>query len=57
MRDAAMLVRGVDKEGNFDPEPRPQHDLDDAALAAHAESVGRQVKALYSGTDRQQFRA
>jgi hypothetical protein len=47
----------VDQEGNFDPEPRPQHDLDDAALAAHAESVGRQVKALYSGTDRQQFRA
>lgn len=57
VRDAAMLVRGVDKERNFDPEPRPQHDLDDAALAAHAESVGRQVKALYSGTDRQQFRA
>jgi ectoine hydroxylase-related dioxygenase (phytanoyl-CoA dioxygenase family) len=57
VRDSAILVRGMDKERNFDPEPRPQHDLDDAALAAHADAVGRQVKALYSGTDRQQFRA
>jgi chlorinating enzyme len=57
VRDSAMLVRGVDEEHNFDPEPRPQLDLDDAALAAHADAVGRQVKALYSGTDRRQFRA
>jgi ectoine hydroxylase-related dioxygenase (phytanoyl-CoA dioxygenase family) len=57
VRDSAMLVRGVDRDGNFDPEPRPQGDLDDAALAAHADAVGRQVKALYSGTDKQAFRA
>jgi len=57
VRDSATLVRGVDKHNNFDMEPRPKHDLDEAALAAHADAVGRQVKALYSGTDKQAFRA
>jgi ectoine hydroxylase-related dioxygenase (phytanoyl-CoA dioxygenase family) len=57
VRDSATLVRGVDNDGNFDLEPRPQGDLDAAALAAHADAVGRQVKALYSGTDKQAFRA
>jgi ectoine hydroxylase-related dioxygenase (phytanoyl-CoA dioxygenase family) len=50
VRDSAMLVRGTDKYHHFDPEPRPQADLDTEALAAHAEAVGRQVKALYQGT-------
>jgi non-haem Fe2+, alpha-ketoglutarate-dependent halogenase len=57
VRDSATLVRGVDRYGNFDREPRPKRDLDDAALAAHADAVNRQVKALYSGTDKQAFRA
>jgi len=57
VRDSAMLVRGVDKYHNFDDEPRPNADLDPAALAAHADAVGRQVKALYQGTDKQEFRA
>ena len=57
VRDAAMLVRGTDKFNNFDYEPRPRSDLDDAAQAAHADSVARQVKALYQGTDKQAFRA
>ena len=57
VRDSATLVRGVDRHGNFDHEPRPRRDLDEAALAAHADAVGRQVKALYSGTDKQAFRA
>ncbi len=57
VRDAAMLVRGTDKFHHFDYEPRPQADLDDAALAAHADSVARQVKALYSGTEQTAFRA
>jgi ectoine hydroxylase-related dioxygenase (phytanoyl-CoA dioxygenase family) len=56
-RDSAMLVRGVDRHGHFDHEPRPRADLDEAALAAHADAVGRQVKALYSGTDKKAFRA
>ena len=57
VRDSAMLVRGEDKHHNFDYEPRPKQDLDAAALAAHANSVARQVKALYQGTDKQAFRA
>ena len=57
VRDSATLVRGVDTYGHFDSEPRPRRDLDDAALAAHADAVARQVKALYSGTDKAEFRA
>jgi ectoine hydroxylase-related dioxygenase (phytanoyl-CoA dioxygenase family) len=57
VRDSATLVRGIDRDRNFDLEPRPKSDLDEAALAAHADAVGRQVKALYSGTDKQAFRA
>ncbi len=57
VRDAAMLVRGSDKHRHFDDEPRPKADLDAAALAAHADSVARQVKALYLGTDKSAFRA
>jgi len=57
VRDSAMLVRGVDKYDHFDAEPRPKADLDAAALAAHADAIGRQVKALYQGTDKAEFRA
>jgi ectoine hydroxylase-related dioxygenase (phytanoyl-CoA dioxygenase family) len=57
VRDSAMLVRGSDRYRHFDPEPRPKADLDEAALAAHADAVGRQVKALYQGTDKAEFRA
>ncbi len=57
VRDAATLVRGTDKFHNFDYEPRPAADLDEAALKAHADSVARQVKALYAGTEKQEFRA
>ena len=56
VRDSATLVRGVDRDGNFDHEPHPRRDLDESALIAHADAVGRQVKALYSGTDKQEFR-
>ena len=38
-------------------EPRPCSDQDVGAMAAHADAVGRQVKALYQGTDKQEFRA
>lgn len=55
-RDSAMLVRGEDRHGHFDPEPAPATDLDEAALAAHTDAVNRQVAALYSGTDRSAFR-
>lgn len=57
VRDSAMLVRGVDSYKNFDPEPRPRADADEAALAAHHDAMDRQVKALYQGTDKKEFRA
>lgn len=57
VRDAAMLVRGTDRHHHFDYEPRPKADLDAGALAAHADSVARQVKALYQGTEKTEFRA
>jgi non-haem Fe2+, alpha-ketoglutarate-dependent halogenase len=57
VRDSATLVRGVDRYQNFDHEPRPRRDLSEAALAAHADAIARQVKALYSGTDKAAFRA
>jgi len=57
VRDSATLVRGVDRYGNFDHEPPPKRDLDEQALAAHADAISRQVQALYSGTDKQAFRA
>ena len=55
-RDSAMLVRGRDRYGNFDPDPAPQRDLDDAAVAAHQAAVERSAKVLYDGTQ-SSFRA
>lgn len=52
-----MLVRGNDRHRHFDYEPRPRADLDETALVAHAGSVARQVKALYQGTAKTEFRA
>ncbi len=57
VRDSATLVRGRDPYGNFDAEPAPAADLDDAARAAHREAVERSAKALYSGTGRTTFRS
>ncbi len=57
VRDSATLVRGEDRFGYFDHEPAPAADLDAAALAAHADAVGRQVAALYQGTEKSEFRA
>ncbi len=57
VRDAAILVRGTDQYQNFDYEARPKADLDEAAIAAHADSMSRQIKALYQGTDKTEFRA
>lgn len=57
VKDSAMLVRGVDEHGNFDWEPEPQGDADEAAIAAHAEAMARQVATYYSGTNKTQMRA
>ena len=55
-RDSAMLVRGTDRYGNFDVDPAPKRDLDEAALAAHQAAVERSAKVLYDGTQ-SSFRA
>jgi len=41
VRQSAMLVRGVDRYGNFDDEPRPLTDDGAAEQAAHAAAVAR----------------
>jgi len=57
LRDSAQLARGIDEYGHFDWEPRPKADLDADALAAHADAVDRQLKALHQGTDKTSFRS
>ena len=44
-RLSAMLVRGADPHGHFDPEERPRDDMDPAALSRHAESMARWHRA------------
>lgn len=40
-RVTAMLVRGQDEYGHFDPEPRPTGDFDPASRAAHTDAVSK----------------
>lgn len=56
-RDSATLVRGVDKYGNFELEPPPLADFSPDARALHAAITQRQLKVLYRGTDRNEYRA
>ena len=53
--DSAALVRGVDDYGHFEPEPRPQGDLDPDMLALHQRYADGQAQVLYRGTDRTSF--
>ncbi len=48
-RDSAMLVRGTDRHGHFDLEPRPRADLDADAIAAHADATERKAAVFYDG--------
>lgn len=57
LRDAAVLVRGVDDYGHFDLLSGPVADLDAAALATHRDSTRRLTAAVYSGTDKTKLRA
>jgi chlorinating enzyme len=47
-RDSAMLVRGVDEHGHFDPEPRPASDYDLAALQVHKDVTDRYMENYLS---------
>jgi non-haem Fe2+, alpha-ketoglutarate-dependent halogenase len=48
-RDFATLVRGEDRERNFEPEPAPRRSLDPVAVAAHAAIVARHTELLMGG--------
>jgi non-heme Fe2+,alpha-ketoglutarate-dependent halogenase len=48
-RDSAMLVRGVDEFGHFDPEPRPAADFHPDAVAFHADMLDRTTRILFAG--------
>ncbi|MGE0798150.1 MAG: phytanoyl-CoA dioxygenase family protein [Lautropia sp.] len=43
VRDSAMLVRGIDEYGHFEPEARPRMPFDEAAIAQHATAIAMQV--------------
>ncbi len=51
-KDSAVLVRGVDSEGNFEHETPPSADLDPAALERQAAIMKRQEAILFRDTDR-----
>ena len=48
--DSATLVRGTDRFGHFDLEPRPAIDMDPELLALHRQITERNAKILYRGT-------
>ncbi len=50
--DTATLVRGVDEFHNFEPEQRPQADMDAAAIAYHAAVTGAHAQILMRDTGR-----
>jgi non-haem Fe2+, alpha-ketoglutarate-dependent halogenase len=47
--DSAKLVRGTDRFGNFEPEPRPTRDNDPECLAFHKRVMDRTFGILYRG--------
>jgi non-heme Fe2+,alpha-ketoglutarate-dependent halogenase len=48
--DSATLVRGADRYGNFELEPRPERDMQDDMLALHHRLTERAAQILYKGT-------
>ena len=48
-RDTATLARGEDRYGHFDPEPRPDADLSESAVAAHARIVENHTRLILAG--------
>jgi ectoine hydroxylase-related dioxygenase (phytanoyl-CoA dioxygenase family) len=49
-RDSATLVRGVDRFGHFDHEPRATVDRDPAMTALHERVTNASAQRLYRGT-------
>ena len=48
-RDSATLVRGTDRFGHFEPEPRPKVDFDPDTIPFHTAMVERTTGILYAG--------
>ena len=48
--DSATLVRGTDRYGHFELEPRPERDMQDDMLALHHRLTERAAQILYRGT-------
>jgi len=48
--DSATLVRGEDRFGHFELEPRPERDMQDEMLALHKRLTERAAQILYRGT-------
>jgi hypothetical protein len=48
--DSATLVRGEDRFGHFELEPRPGADLDPGMMALHRRIAERSARILYRGT-------
>ena len=49
--DSATLVRGTDRFGHFELEPRAKRNLDPAMVELHHRVTGISAKRLYRGTD------
>jgi non-heme Fe2+,alpha-ketoglutarate-dependent halogenase len=54
-KDSATLVRGTDRFGHFELEPRPVRDMQDDMLALHRRLTERAAQILYKGTDVDNF--
>jgi hypothetical protein len=48
--DSATLVRGEDRYGHFELEPRPERDMQEDMLALHRRLTERAAQILYRGT-------
>jgi ectoine hydroxylase-related dioxygenase (phytanoyl-CoA dioxygenase family) len=55
-RDAAALVRGKDRFGYFEHEPKPSRDFDPVAVAFHHRTEEDRRRILYHGTGRDEHR-
>lgn len=50
--DTAMLVRGADRHGYYESEPRPHADFDPAAVAAHRRAMTIRNRNFFGTADR-----
>ncbi len=51
-RESAALVRGADKFGNFDVDPKPREEMGKAEIAAWEKAVAIQAQVLFRGAQR-----